>query len=74
MTAAVELCTQGLQRALAFEAEQAARSQLRTLLESSEQLISLDDPERVAETVTNIAASRIGPNHSGQRPTRVGYS
>ncbi len=60
MTAAVELCTQGLQRALAFEAEQAARSQLRTLLESSEQLISLDDPERVAETVTNIAARRIG--------------
>ncbi len=58
--AVVELCTQGLQRALAFEAEQAARHQLRTLLESSEQLVALDDPERVAETITSIAATRIG--------------
>jgi PAS domain S-box-containing protein len=60
MGAVVELCTQGLQRALAFEAEQAARGQLRTLLDSSEQLLALDDPERVAETITSIAATRIG--------------
>jgi PAS domain S-box-containing protein len=60
MSAVIELCTQGLQRAVAFEAEQAARTQLRTLLESSEELGALDDPERVAETITSIASTRIG--------------
>ncbi len=43
-----------------LEAEQATRARLRTLVESSERLSVLDDPDRVLETICNIAATRIG--------------
>jgi PAS domain S-box-containing protein len=43
-----------------LEAEQDTRARLRTLVESSERLSALDDPERVLETICNIAATRIG--------------
>jgi PAS domain S-box-containing protein len=43
-----------------LEAEQLTRARLRTLVESSERLSVLDDPDRVLETICNIAATRIG--------------
>jgi PAS domain S-box-containing protein len=60
MAAVVNACEQALRRTVAFEAERASRSRLRTLLESSEQLSALDDPERVVDTIANLAAQRIG--------------
>jgi serine phosphatase RsbU (regulator of sigma subunit) len=56
----VDACTQALQRANAFEAEHAARARLRTLLDGSEQLAALDDPDSVVETIARVAATRIG--------------
>ncbi|HEV7524808.1 MAG TPA: SpoIIE family protein phosphatase [Acidimicrobiia bacterium] len=43
-----------------LDAEQASRRRLRTLLESSERLGALDDPDRVLETICDLAATRIG--------------
>src|SRR5205823_1774691 len=43
-----------------LEAEQSSRARLRTLLESSERLAALDHPERVLETICEVAATRIG--------------
>ncbi len=60
ITAVVEACAQALRRASAFEAEQQSRLRLRTLLETSERLAGLDDPERVAEAIASIASSRLG--------------
>jgi serine phosphatase RsbU (regulator of sigma subunit)/PAS domain-containing protein len=56
----VDSCAQALQRANAFEAEHAARARLRTLLDGSEQLAALDDPDLVVETIARVAATRIG--------------
>jgi serine phosphatase RsbU (regulator of sigma subunit)/PAS domain-containing protein len=58
--AVVDACAQALRRAHAFEAEQQARRRLRTLLESSEALGALDDPDRVVATIAQLAATRIG--------------
>jgi PAS domain S-box-containing protein len=58
--AVVDACGQALQRATAHEAEQAALARLRVLLDSSEQLAALDDPDRVVDTIATIAATRIG--------------
>src|SRR5664279_1711950 len=41
------------ERRLLLEAEQATRTRLRTLVESSERLSALDDPDRVLETICN---------------------
>jgi serine phosphatase RsbU (regulator of sigma subunit)/PAS domain-containing protein len=60
IAAVVEACAQALQRATAHEAQLAALSRLRTLLDSSEQLGALDDPDRVVETIASLAATRIG--------------
>jgi serine phosphatase RsbU (regulator of sigma subunit)/PAS domain-containing protein len=60
LNAVVEACAQALQRATAFEAEQDALARLRVLLDSSEQLGALDDPALVAETIADLAATRIG--------------
>jgi serine phosphatase RsbU (regulator of sigma subunit) len=60
ISAVVEACAQALQRATAREAEQASLARLRTLLDSSEQLGALDDPQRVVETIATLAATRIG--------------
>ncbi|MDP9333399.1 MAG: SpoIIE family protein phosphatase [Actinomycetota bacterium] len=48
------------QRRMLLEAEQSSRARLRTLLESSERLAALDHPERVLETICQLAATRIG--------------
>jgi PAS domain S-box-containing protein len=48
------------ERRLLLEAEQMTRARLRTLLESSERLSVLDDPDRVLETICDLAATRIG--------------
>jgi serine phosphatase RsbU (regulator of sigma subunit)/PAS domain-containing protein len=56
----VETCSQALQRATAFEAEQAARQNLRTVLDFSEQLGALDDPDLVVDAIARIAANHIG--------------
>lgn len=48
------------ERRTLLEAEQASRSRLRTLLDSSERLGMLDDPDRVLETICQVAATRIG--------------
>jgi serine phosphatase RsbU (regulator of sigma subunit) len=58
--AVVDACAQALQRATAHEAEQAALARLRVLLDSSELLAALDDPDRVVETIATVAATRIG--------------
>jgi serine phosphatase RsbU (regulator of sigma subunit)/PAS domain-containing protein len=60
IAAVVEACAQALQRATAHEAQLATLSRLRTLLDSSEQLGALDDPDRVVETIVSLAATRIG--------------
>ncbi len=60
IAAVVEACAQALQRATAHEAQLAALSRLRTLLDSSEQLGALDDPDHVVETIASLAATRIG--------------
>jgi PAS domain S-box-containing protein len=58
--AVVEGCAQALQRALLFEAEQTGRDRLRTLLEASERLAALDDPDRQLVVAAEIASHRIG--------------
>ncbi len=58
--AVVDACAQALQRATAYEAEKTTRYGLRLLLDSSEQLGALDDPELVVETIAQMAATRIG--------------
>jgi PAS domain S-box-containing protein len=60
VAAVVEGCAQALQRALLYEAEATGRDRLRTLLEASERLAGLDDPERQLAVVADIAATRIG--------------
>jgi PAS domain S-box-containing protein len=60
VAAVVQACGQALRRATAYEAEQAIRVRLRTLLDASEELANLDDPDRVMQAVTRIAATRIG--------------
>jgi serine phosphatase RsbU (regulator of sigma subunit) len=60
LNAVVEACAQALQRATAYEAEQTARRGLRVLLDSSEQLNALNDPDLVADAIVQIAATRIG--------------
>ncbi len=60
IAAVVEACAQALQRATAHEAQLATLSRLRTLLDSSEQLGALDDPDRVVDTIVSLAARRIG--------------
>jgi serine phosphatase RsbU (regulator of sigma subunit)/putative methionine-R-sulfoxide reductase with GAF domain len=56
----IQACAQALRRAAAFEAEHQSRAQLRTLLDASEELAGLDDPDRVVEAIARIAATRIG--------------
>jgi PAS domain S-box-containing protein len=58
--ALIQAGAQALRRATAYEAEQASRARLRTLLIASEELANLDDPDRVVDTVAQIAATRIG--------------
>jgi PAS domain S-box-containing protein len=60
VAAVVDACAQALRRASAYEAEEASRTRLRTLLMASEELGGLDDPDRVVDTVARIAATRIG--------------
>jgi len=48
------------ERRMLVDADQSSRSRLRTLLESSERLGTLDDPDRVLETICQLAATRIG--------------
>jgi PAS domain S-box-containing protein len=60
IAAVVEACTQALRRASLFEAEQASRSRLRTVLDFSEQLAGLDDPDAVLRTTARFAATRLG--------------
>lgn len=60
VNAVVEACAQALQRALLFEAEQRSRDRLRTLLDASERLAALDDPDAQLTTIAEIAATRIG--------------
>ena len=43
-----------------LEAEQRSRARLRTLLDVSERLAALDDPDRGPETIGALAATRIG--------------
>ena len=43
-----------------FEAEQRSRARLRTVLDFSEQLAVLDDPEAVLEATARFAATRLG--------------
>jgi serine phosphatase RsbU (regulator of sigma subunit)/PAS domain-containing protein len=57
---ATGICVNIDERRTLLEAEQASRTRLRTLLESSEQLGALDDPDRVLETICQLAATRIG--------------
>jgi PAS domain S-box-containing protein len=60
INAVVEACAQALQRALLYESERTSRARLRTLLEASERLAALDDPESQLAVVAEIAATRIG--------------
>lgn len=48
------------ERRMLLEAEESSRARLRTLLETSERLSELDNPERVLETICQLAAMRIG--------------
>jgi serine phosphatase RsbU (regulator of sigma subunit) len=60
INAVVEACAQALQRALLYEAEGTTRDRLSTLLEASEQLAALDDPDAHLAVVADVAATRIG--------------
>jgi serine phosphatase RsbU (regulator of sigma subunit) len=60
VNAVVEGCAQALQRALLYEADRTSRDRLRTLLEASERLAAIDDPERQLAVAADIAATRIG--------------
>ena len=57
---ATGICVDIDERRALLDAEQASRTRLRTLLESSEQLGALDDPDRVLDTICQLAATRIG--------------
>jgi PAS domain S-box-containing protein len=57
VSAVVEVCAQALERALLFEAERDSRERLRTLLDASERLAALDDPEAQLLVATQVAAS-----------------
>jgi PAS domain S-box-containing protein len=60
IAAVIEACAQALRRAALFEAGQLSRMRLRTLLELSEALARLDDPEEVLRTTARFAARGIG--------------
>jgi PAS domain S-box-containing protein len=60
VTAVVQACGQALRRATAYEAEQASRGRLQRLLAASEELAALDEPDQVVQSVTRLAATRIG--------------
>jgi serine phosphatase RsbU (regulator of sigma subunit)/PAS domain-containing protein len=60
IAAVVEACTQALRRASLVEAELRSRARLRTLLDFSEHLAALDDPDAVLATTARFAATRIG--------------
>ena len=60
IAAVVEACAQALGRASLLEAEQRSRARLRTLLDFSEQLAAIDDPEAVLHATARFAATRIG--------------
>jgi PAS domain S-box-containing protein len=60
VAAVVEACTQALRRASLLEAEQESRARLRTVLDFSEQLAALDDPNAVIRTTARFAATRLG--------------
>jgi PAS domain S-box-containing protein len=60
IAAVVEACAQALGRASLLEAEQRSRARLRTLLDFSEQLAGIDDPEAVLHATARFAATRIG--------------
>jgi serine phosphatase RsbU (regulator of sigma subunit) len=49
-----------LRRAALFEAEHSSRDRLRTVLEFSEALASLEEPDDVLRTTAQFAATRIG--------------
>ena len=57
---ATGICVDIDERRALLAAEQASRTRLRTLLESSEQLGAFDDPDRVLDTICQLAATRIG--------------
>jgi len=57
---ATGICVDIDERRTLLAAEQASRTRLRTLLESSEQLGAFDDPDRVLDTICQLAATRIG--------------
>ena len=63
IAAVVEACAQALGRASLLEAEQRSRARLRTLLDFSEQLAAIDDPEAV------LARNRALRGHA-HRPLR----
>lgn len=54
------LSSQALDRAVLYQSEQRSRVALRVLLEASERLGALDDPDRMIESVARLAASRLG--------------
>jgi PAS domain S-box-containing protein len=60
IAAVIEACAQALRRAALLEAEQHTRARLRTVLELSERLATLDDPEAVLDVTARFAAQRIG--------------
>lgn len=60
IAAVIEACTQALRRAALFEAELRSRGRLRTLLDLSEALAGLDDPDAVLVTTARFAADRVG--------------
>jgi PAS domain S-box-containing protein len=52
------------QRHALLEAELRARERLRVLVDASEQLGALDDPDRIVDTIADLAATRIGTSAS----------
>lgn len=54
------LSSQALDRAVLYESEQRSRVALRLLLEASERLGTLDDPDRMVESVARLASVRLG--------------
>jgi GAF domain-containing protein/PAS domain-containing protein len=60
ISAVVEAFSHALRRAALYEAEQTSRERLRTLLDFSELLTGLDDPDAVLQATSQFAATRIG--------------
>jgi PAS domain S-box-containing protein len=60
VAAVIEACAQALRRAALFEAELSTRSRLRTVVDFSEQMAMLDDPDEVLDVTARFAAHRIG--------------